>query len=404
MTEISRPKAVFLNPRTPPHIGTLILMAGVSAATMNIFLPNLSAVAEHYNATPAQAQLTVSLYLAVSGVMQLVIGPLADRYGRRPILLISAVIFILASVAASFAPTMGTFLLCRMLQAVIASAIVLSRAIVRDMVPADQAASMIGYVTMAMSLVPMLAPTFGGLLGETFGWQASLHALSLLGCLVLFLVWRDLGETLQVRQATMGAQLRAYPVLLKSGRFWGYAVAAAATSGAFFCFMGGAPIIGSRVYHLEPSTLGLYMAAPGIGYLVGNFLSGRLSGKVGILKMVVTGNMITLAGVSVMVLTSLIGIHSPLTIFGLMPLVGLGNGLALPSASAGMMSVRADLIGSASGLGAALTIGGGAALSALAGVVLTGATSPLPLQLVMLGSALIGVVALLSLRGARGRV
>lgn len=402
MTEQRPAKAVFFDPKSPPHIGTLILMAGVSAAAMNIFLPNLAAIADHYNAPPSQAQLAVSLYLAFSGVLQLVIGPLADRYGRRPVLLVSAVIFVIASLAASLAPTMETFLLCRMVQASIASCMVLSRAIVRDMVPPDQAASMISYVTMAMSLVPMLSPTFGGWLGETFGWQSTLHALTLLGVLVFVLIWRDLGETSSVRQATMGAQLRAYPVLLRSPRFWGYAVAAAASSGAFFCFMGGAPIVGSRVYHLSPWELGMYMASPGIGYLIGNFLSGRYSARFGITRMVVTGTTVTWAGVGLMVVVSLAGFSSPLWFFGLMPLVGLGNGLSLPSASAGMMSVRADLIGSAAGLGSALTIGGGAALSALAGLVLTGATTALPLELVMFASVSLSMLALLWLRvGAR---
>lgn len=402
MTEQSPAKAVFFDPKSPPHIGTLILMAGVSAAAMNIFLPNLAAIADYYNAPPSQAQLAVSLYLAFSGVLQLVIGPMADRYGRRPVLLVSAVVFVLASLAASLAPTMETFLICRMVQAAIASCMVLSRAIVRDMVPPDQAASMISYVTMAMSLVPMLSPTFGGWLGETFGWQTTLHALTLLGVLVFVLIWRDLGETSTVRQATMGAQLRAYPALLKSPRFWGYAVAAAASSGAFFCFMGGAPIVGSRVYNLSPSQLGMYMASPGIGYLMGNFLSGRYSARFGITRMVVTGTTVTWAGVGLMVAVSLAGLSSPLWFFGLMPLVGLGNGLSLPSASAGMMSVRADLIGSAAGLGSALTIGGGAALSAVAGLVLTGATTALPLELVMFASVSLSMLALLWLRvGAR---
>ena len=165
-------KPIFLNRQTPPKIITLTLLAGLSALTMNIFLPSLPSMAAYFNAPYALMQLSVALYLALSAVLQILIGPISDRYGRRKTLLASLALFLLATVGTLLAATATQFLIFRMAQAVIASGMVLSRAVVRDMVSDAEAASMIGYVTMGMSLVPMIGPIIGGALDQAFGWQA----------------------------------------------------------------------------------------------------------------------------------------------------------------------------------------------------------------------------------------
>lgn len=392
----------FLDRTRPPHIATLILFTGLSAMSMNIFLPSLPAMAVWFDAPYATVQLSVSLYLALSGVLNLVIGPLADRYGRRVVALWSCVLFLAATVGVLLAPSVELFLLFRMLQAVIAAAMVLSRAAVRDMVPEAQAASMLGYVTMGMSLVPMFAPALGGILDEVFGWQANFAVLLVLGAAVGWLVWADMGETAVRHHASFAAQARAYPELLASRRFWGFAVSAAASSGAFFSFLGGAPAVGSRVYGLGPSELGLYFACPGIGYLIGNFISARLAMRLGVVRMVLAGTLVICAAMLTMVTLTLAGVLHPIVFFGLMGVVGIGNGLTLPSANAGMMSVRPELAGSASGLGGALMIGGGAGLSAMAAAVMGTGDSALALMLLMSASAAVALVAILLVQ-ARNR-
>ena len=159
-----------LDRSSPPHIVTLVLATGVAALCLNIFLPSLPAMATHFGVDYSVMQLSVSAYLAISGLMQFVVGPISDRFGRRNILLIVMVVFALATLGTLLAPNITVFLICRMIQAVVATCFVLARAIVRDMVPAEQAASMIGYVTMGMWLVPMIGPVIGGALDEIFGW------------------------------------------------------------------------------------------------------------------------------------------------------------------------------------------------------------------------------------------
>jgi DHA1 family bicyclomycin/chloramphenicol resistance-like MFS transporter len=392
----------FLNRTTPPHVITLVLLAGLSALTMNIFLPSLPGMAKWFEVPYALMQLSVALYLALSAALQIVIGPISDRYGRRKVVLGSLVLFLLATVGTLLAPNAETFLFFRMAQAVIAAGMVLSRAIVRDMVPDAEAASMIGYVTMGMSLVPMIGPAIGGYLDAAFGWQANFALLLLVGLGVTALVWVDLGETATLKDTSFAAQVRQYPGLLASRRFWGYCMAAAFSSGCFFAYLGGAPYVGTEVFALSSQEIGLLFALTAIGYLIGNFLAGRYSVRLGLNRMILLGTLTTTAGLTVLTLLTLAGLSGPIVFFALTIPMGIGNGLALPNANAGILSVRPELAGTASGLGGAIMIGGGAGLAALAGWLLGPGSSEMPLILLMLISSVGSVVSiLLVIRRAR---
>lgn len=396
------PTIRFLDRRTPPHVATLVTVTGLSALTMNVFLPSLPAMTEWFATDYRLMQLSVSLYLGVSAALQIVIGPVSDRFGRRSVLLWSFALFLVATAGTLLAGDVTTFLAFRMMQAVIAAGMVLSRAVIRDMVPAEQAASMIGYVTMGMAFVPMVGPMIGGALDEAFGWQANFALLFLLGLGILWMIWADLGETAAGHRARFADQARQYPELLASPRFWGYCLAAAFASGAFYAYLGGAPYVGSEVFHLPPGRLGLYLGAPALGYAAGNFLAGRYSAHYGIDRMILAGTLLTTAGMAILALLSLAGLAGANVFFGLIVTVGFGNGMALPGANAGMLSVRPGLAGTASGLGGAIMIGGGAAISAAAGWVLGLGGGAAPLALLMFACSAASVASiLLVLRRAR---
>jgi DHA1 family bicyclomycin/chloramphenicol resistance-like MFS transporter len=385
----------FLDRATPPHIFTLIVLTGLGALSMNVFLPSLPQMTEFFDTDYRLMQLSVALYLAVNAGLQVVIGPISDRFGRRPVLLTGIAVFLLATLGCLMAPTIEVFLFFRMLQAVIVVGLVLGRAVVRDMYPADQAASQIGYVTMGMAVVPMIGPAIGGVLDQAFGWQANFWLLFGLGVLVFMLTWRDLGETARATSTSFAAQLREYPELLTSRRFWGYCAAAAFASGAFFAYLGGAPYVGSEVFGLSPALVGFYFGAPALGYFFGNWISGRYSVRLGINAMILWGTVISAAGLIASLLLFLIGLKTALVFFGFMTFVGFGNGMVLPNATSGMLSVRPHLAGTASGLGGAIMIGGGAALSALAGALLTGGNGAYPLIWIMLVTSLLAVASIL---------
>ncbi|WP_439122263.1 multidrug effflux MFS transporter [Marivita sp.] len=387
-------KVRFLDRSTPPHIVTLILLAGLSALVMNIFLPSLPNMTAYFQTEYWLMQLSVAVYLAVNAVLQLVIGPISDKMGRRPVILWGIGGFCVATVGCIYAPDIYTFLGFRMAQAVIVTAMVLSRAVVRDCVPQDQAASMIGYVTMGMAVVPMIGPAFGGVLDQYFGWQANFWLLLILGLGLFWLTWSDLGETAAVSGLTLGQQFAQYPELLASPRFWGYAVAAAMSSGAFFAYLGGAPYVGTEVFGMSPAMLGFFFGAPAIGYFLGNFISGRYSARIGVNRMVLVGTFINCTGILLSMLVFWLGYGTEWSFFGFMTFVGLGNGMTIPNATAGMLSVRPHLAGTASGLGGSIMLGGGAGLSALAGALLVSGSGPWPLLWIMLVTAVCAILAI----------
>ena len=385
--------ARFLDRRTPPAIVTLVVVAGAAALSMNVFLPSMPGIAAAFGTDYAVVQLAVSAYLALTGLLNLVAGPLSDRYGRRVVLLGSFAVFVVASIGCAVAPNVELFLACRMVQAVVASGMVLSRTIVRDMYPRARAASMIGYVTMGMSLVPMVGPMIGGVLDEAFGWRASFVLLAVFGALVMALIAFDLGETNMARSGSFTQQVRHYPALLRSRRFWGYAATAAMASGAFFAFLGGAPYVATNVLGMGQSETGLYFGIVAFGYLIGNWLSGRFTARRGIYAMMRAGTWVAVLGMVLGMALFLAGIRAPLSLFGPMFFVGVGNGMTLPSANAGMLSVRPEISGTASGLGGALMIGGGAGLAALTGALLSPQTGAWPLIGMMLAASLLSVAA-----------
>jgi len=381
---------------SPPRLSTLMIMAGVSAAATNIYLPMLPAIGADLGASPAVAQYVLTLFLAATAISQLFIGPLADRYGRRPVLLTTSTVFLLATLVCIFAPTIEILLLGRIFQAVSAASIALSRAIIRDLYDRSKAASMIGYVTMAMAVIPMVSPTIGGYLGELFGWRAPFVLLFIAGSAMLSLIYLDLGETFTPTDATVSARIKDYFSLLREPMIWGYFMCSTLASGAYFAFLGGAPFVGTEVVGVSPSTLGMYFMLVGIGYMIGNFISGRYSERIGIESMMIYGGIVACVGVAAALYLMTNFPPKIGYLFYPVMLVGVGNGMTLPNANAGAVSVRPDLAGSASGLGGFLQVGGGASLAALSGSLISVENQALPLYIVMfltsLGAAVIAAI------------
>lgn len=381
--------------RTPPRIFTLILLAGLSALGMNLHLPSLAGMSEYYAVDYRVMQLSVALYLAGNAVVQIFVGPISDQMGRRPVILGSIVLFLLATLGCIYAPTAEIFLMFRVAQTAVAATMVLSRAAVRDMYDTNEAASMIGYVTMGMAIVPMIGPAIGGFLDQWMGWKANFWLLFLVGAATLMITFTDFGETAHKSGKTLMAQFREYPELLRSPRFWGYSLSSGLASGAFFAYLGGAPFVGTEVYGLSTAELGVYFSAPAVGYFAGNFISGRYSTRLGVNRMVLWGCVINGGGVLLSLLIAMAGADTVWTFFGLMCFVGLGNGMAIPNATAGAISVRPHLAGTASGLSGAIMIGAGAALSAFAGMMLVPGSTAVPLLAIMFATAACGLIAIL---------
>lgn len=379
---------MILSNKTAPHIITLVFAAALGPLAMNVFLPSLPGITEHFDTSSANAQLSVSLYLTAVALLQLVFGPLSDKFGRRPVIIIAFCIMMIGTLICIFATTIEWFLFGRIVQAASSAGLVLSRAIARDLTKGANAATLIAYITMGMSLAPMIGPVIGGYLDESYGWQSSFYLTLGFAFLALFLVITDLGETNVHKQNSVKAQIEAYPELLRSRRFWGYAITAMFSSGAFFAFLGGGTLIANRVYDLSPSQYGFYFMFISIGYLLGNFISSRITNRVGINQMMLSGNIVVGLGLASSIIVIMAGSTHPFAFFGFIFFVGVGNGMTLPSSSAGVVNVRPALAGSASGLAGSLQLGGGAILSVIAGYIISAENGALPLAIIMLISIL----------------
>ncbi len=381
------PKSRFLDRNTPPAIFTMVALVAGSTIPLNIFLPSLPAMADYFETPYSLMQFAVTGFLVFTGLLQMVIGPLSDRYGRRPILLTGLLIFIFASLGASFAISFNEFMGYRLIQSVVIAGTAISRASVRDMVARDKAASLIGYITMGMALAPMLTPALGGYLGAVFGWQSNFHVLTAIGIFVFLLSYFDYGETNLARSASFSEQFKAYPALVTSRRFWGYALTTSFAAACYFAYLGGAPYVGAVVYKLGPEQIGLYLMFTPMGYVIGNFISGRFSKVLGLEKMLIMGCLLVLFPMLACLAVITSGVSHPLGFFTFTFAIGLGNGMVLPNATAGMLDVNPSLAGSASGLGGAVLTLGGAAFSAMAGFLLTETSGALPLVICIIASS-----------------
>ncbi|MGF1592261.1 MAG: multidrug effflux MFS transporter [Kiloniellaceae bacterium] len=339
--------------RRRPSLGILIAVTALGPMALNIFIPSMPGLVSVFGTDYGTIQLTLTLYLFGVAIAQLFMGPLSDRFGRRPVLLVGIAMFLAGSLAAALADSIAMLIAARILQAVGGCAgLVLGRAIVRDTHGRDESASMIGYITMAMVVAPMLAPLAGGYLDTWFGWRSTFYAVLAIGAVVLALAWVLLHETHHDRHVTSSplAMLQGFPVLLRDAAFTGYVVNVSFTTAVFFAFLAGAPYIMVEILQRPSNEYGLYFMLNAISYMAGNFASGRLATRVGAERMVFAGCLLAILGVGLLTALSLAAEMTPLFLFGPVMLVGIGNGLSLPSATASAISVRPDLAGTASGL------------------------------------------------------
>lgn len=380
--------------RRPPVLA-LIAISALSPFAINSVVPSLPAIGTDFNASYSRVQLIVSLFLASVAVAQIFIGPLSDRFGRRPVLLCGFVVFILASATAPFAPSVDALIGIRIVQGASGCVgIVLGRAIVRDLFEGRQAASMLGYVTMGLAMAPMVAPGIGGALQDFVGWTAIFWFMAVSGALCLAVTFAYVPETNLHRAASMsfGSLFGNFSRLLRTPDFVLFTLSASLTSGVFFAFLGGVPYVAERLLGLTPSEYGVWFGTVAIGYAGGSFLTGRFTERFGISRMILAGSILGLTTAIAAPALLFAGYAGAPALFLPMVAVGLANGIALPSAISGAIGVRPEIAGAASGLAGAAQIGAGALLSAAAGAALTGGTTALPMFALMAAAAFLSLL------------
>ena len=379
-----------------PSLAILILVTALGPLAINILLPSLPGLQHEFNTEYSTVQLVITLYLAALAIAQLVYGPLSDRFGRRPAMVVGLAIFMIGNLVSLFAPTIEILIAGRVLQAVGGCAgVVLSRAMIRDMYDQNKAASMMAYVTMAMVVAPMFAPAIGGYLETVWGWRASFVFVSSIGALVFIASLLALHETHHVTKGEISHDSTSGLLnLLSIPAFYGYVAQLGFTSAIFFSFIGGAPYVMEVVMKQTPQTFGLYFILVSVMYMTGNFTAARLSVRLGTDRMIHMGATVALVGAMFLTTVYLNEWLSPLTLFGSMAFVAMGNGMAIPNGVAGAISVNPRLAGTASGVSGFLQMSVGAGASYLVGVWLSKTyETALPLIVMMVGAAVLAYLA-----------
>jgi DHA1 family bicyclomycin/chloramphenicol resistance-like MFS transporter len=388
-----------------PAKPTLLILVAISALqpiALNLLAPATPILARHFATNYATIQLTLTLFLVSVALTQLVIGPLSDRYGRRPCVLAGIGLFVLGSALGAVADSTGLLLAARVLEGAGAgSAFALTRAIIRDTASRDEAASLIASVTMVMVVAPMIAPYLGGHIAGFLGWRAIFWFMTAAGVVVLLLTIARLPETaprIGAETSFLGI-FRAFPALIADRGFVANVIALSMSSGAFFAFIAAAPYIVVETMGRGPDVYGAYFILNAFGYMVGNFAMSRLAVRIGTRRMVRLGLMISCVGLTVALALSLGSSWTPLALFLPLSINAIGNGLTIPGATAEALSARPELAGSAAGLMGAIQLGASALVTILISWLVT--LWPQALMAMMWAMMVAGLVGLRIDRSAR---
>ena len=353
---------------------------------MQILLPALPVIQDDFSVSNDVAQLTLSLSMFSIAIGTLVYGPLSDKYGRKPIMLLGILITIVGSFFCYLADSITLLIIGRIIQAFGgAVGLVLARAIVRDVYSAEEAARVIATLVMVMVVIPMLSPALGGELMARFGWE-SVFLIVASGSLIIFvLLIMGQPETLAspVPFEGIGSMLRTYASLFKSRAFCGYAFCITFVSVVFFSFISAAPEIMVSVMNRPPTEYGYYFVMIPLGFMAGNYVARHYGNSVSINAMIASGATIAIIGIGIAIILGLAGVSHPLSLFIPVSIAVFGNGITLPNAQAAAINEFPQYAGSASGLTGFLQMAVSAVAAQLVAFIFNGTAYPLLIMMLL---------------------
>ncbi|MGB0681091.1 MAG: multidrug effflux MFS transporter [Magnetovibrionaceae bacterium] len=371
-----------------PFLVVITAVVAFGPVSTDLYLPTLPAIAAALDASVSQSQLTLSLFLAVMGLGQLVTGPLSDRYGRKPVLAFGIGLFSAGSVVCFVAPTIEVLLIGRLIQGLGASCgPVVARAVIRDLFEGDRAARILAYLVTAMAMAPMVAPSLGGLLGSLFGWRAPFGLLLVYGLLLFVIVGLRLPETnRRIGQQTfdLANLFGTYGLLLREDGLRWLALVYALSFSALFTYISASPFVFIEVMGLKPAVFGLVFGVGVGGFIVGGLISGRTAEAWGAKLLLRAGVLITLTGGLIMAALSAARIETVAAVLGPQIVIALGLGLVLPNAMALALQPHPSRAGAASAVVGGSQMGLSALLGAVVGLLHDGTTWPMAAQIGLL--------------------
>jgi len=332
----------------------LSMLLGIQPVTTDLYLPALPALTEGFGATISAAQLTLSALLLAFGTSQLAWGPLSDRFGRRPILLLGLSAYTLASIGSTLAPSMTLLIVWRVVQGTAMGAVVMcARAIVRDLYQPLEGARVMSRGMSGLGLLASVSAPLGGLLSELFGWRAALVALTVFGACALALIALRFEETVRQKnlQALRPATLfRTWIHILGNPAFAAFSALTAASYGGLFTFLASSSFVFIKVFGLSKTQYGLVMFSMSFCYLMGTFVCRRLLPRFGVRKSVAIAGCLSLTGGTLMGVLAWAGIQNVWAIMLPFYLFMLAHGVHQPCGQSGAVGPFPQAAGAASAM------------------------------------------------------
>lgn len=361
----------------------VVALTSLGPLSTDFYLPALPAIARALHTDSVGVQLTLSVYLLGFGAGQLLVGPLSDRFGRRPVMLWGMLVFVLSSLVCALADAITTLVAARLLQAFGACAgPVLGRAVVRDLYGPTESARVLSHVSTATALAPLLAPLLGGWLTAIWGWRATFVVLTLYACVLMLAVWLVLKETNRhpdahaMRPARMWAN---YRTLLADPVYRSALLIGCGASAALFAFISGSPFVFIEHFGMSPQQMGLAFGLNVTGFMIGSTLSGRLSRRLGPARLIGHGVWLGAIASVALALLTLAGPDHPAAVMLPMWGVAAAIGLILPNSTALGLAGYPKMAGAAASLMGFVQMGLGASAGMLVGHGVQGGTSALGL-------------------------
>ena len=389
----------------PIRGGWLIALLTASAAlgqfASSAYLPSMPAMEAGLGASASAVQLTMTIYLAAFASVQLFVGPLADRFGRRPVMLSGGVLFIAGSLLCMLAGTIEAVIVGRAVQAIGACAgVVASRAVTRDLFEGPELTRVTAAIAMAFSLVPAIAPVIGGGLQMGFGWPGSFAASAIFGVLVLVPVILYLRETNQSKldRLDFGSIWAGYREVAANPQFRAYALTTSAVMGGLFAFLTGAPsvLIGEGPGKISPIEFGIYPALSIPGFIVSGMVVRKSVAKTGDAPLMKRGALFACLGGLLMVAFTVLDIRGVVQVLVPMIVFVIGMGFVFSVGHAGALRHFKERAGTASALMGVLQLGTAALFSAVvAGLAGLGVLS------FAIAMTIAGIAAVVFSRGCR---
>jgi DHA1 family bicyclomycin/chloramphenicol resistance-like MFS transporter len=361
----------------------LSLLLGLQPVTTDLYLPALPAMTAGFAAPMAQAQLTLTALLLAFGGSQLIWGPLSDRFGRRPILLVGLAAYVLASIASTQAPSMGWLILWRTMQgAAMGAGVMCARAIVRDLYAPVEGARVMSKGLTGLGFIACLSPPLGGLLTELFNWRFALLPLGIFGAVCLTVVALRFEETVQhknplaLQRATL---LTTWKSILRHPTFLAFSALSAASYAGLFTFLASSSFVFIGMLGLSKTQYGLLMALNSVAYISGTFLCRHWLPQFGVRRAVKMAGAMSLTGGTLMGVMSLANVHSVWAIMLPQCLFMLGHGVHQPCGQSGAVGPFPHAAGAASAVNGCLMMLAAFAVGTWLGGRMNGTVLPLTL-------------------------